>query len=294
MVWLRRLTGQVGLSPANCRKVMTACVQSVAMFGSELWWKGDYVQGTIGRGEQLQRLVNHEARATTGCFRTTNQGALSMESGLRAATAQLENRQRRFGLRLLSLPQGDQAQGIVGAPTAVGRRLTNALAYAGSTEKTVLLEEPETFDAELLQEEEDEDKAEAERTRPGLTMFTDGSRLDDRATGYAVVWKNGQTWEGTKTHMGYNREAYDAECAALARALESVTRGYVPERVTIFTDSQPAIRRMASDEPGPGQQYALQARKHIASLRGARPGIVIESRWCPSHKGIAGNKRADG
>jgi len=34
---LRRLAGQMGLSPANCRKVMTACIQSVAMFGSELW-----------------------------------------------------------------------------------------------------------------------------------------------------------------------------------------------------------------------------------------------------------------
>ena len=29
---LRRLTGQLGLSPANCRKVMTACIQSVAMY----------------------------------------------------------------------------------------------------------------------------------------------------------------------------------------------------------------------------------------------------------------------
>ena len=56
-----------------------------------------------------------------------------------------------------------------------------------------------------------------------------------------------------------------------------------PKRVTIFTDAQAAIRRMASDEPGPGQQYALQARKHIATLRRARPGIVIEIRWCPAH-----------
>ena len=184
------------------------------MFGAELWWKGDYVQGSIGRGEELQRLVNQEARATTGCFRTTNRGALSMESGLRAATAQLENRQRRFGLRLLSLPQGDQAREVVGAPTAVGRRFTNALAYAGSTESTVLLEELEALNAELLQEEEAEAKAEAEKARPGLTMFTDGSRMENGAAGYAVVWKNGQTWEGIKAHMGYNQEAYDAECVS--------------------------------------------------------------------------------
>jgi len=271
---------------------MTACVQSVAMFGAELWWKGDLAEGTIGRAKELQLLVNQEARATTGCFRTTNLGALSMESGLRAATAQLENRQRRFGLRLLSLPEGDQAREVVGAPSGIGRRLKNALAYGGQTERTVLLEEPETLDAELLQEEEAEAKAAAEGTRPGLTMFTDGSRLDDGATGYSVVWKTGQTWAGVKVLMGNNQEAYDAECAALARALELASqRNTTPERVTIFSDAQAAIRRMASDEPGPGQQYALQARKHIAALRRSRPGIVM--RWCPAHKGVAGNEKAD-
>jgi len=109
MARLRRLTGQAGLSPANCRMVMTVCIQTVAMFGPEPWWNGDYIQGTIVRAEELQQLVNQEARATTGCFRTTNLGALSTESGLRATTAQLEDRQRHFGLRLLSLPQGDQA-----------------------------------------------------------------------------------------------------------------------------------------------------------------------------------------
>jgi len=136
MARLRRLTGQSGLVPANCRKVMTACIQSAAIFGAELWWKCDHFPGTIGRADELQLLINLEARATTGCFRATNLGTLSMESGLRAATAQLENRQRRFGLRLLSLPQGEQARGIVGAPTKIGRWLTNALAYAGGTESS--------------------------------------------------------------------------------------------------------------------------------------------------------------
>jgi len=125
-------------------------------------------------------------------------------------------------------------------------------------------------------------------------MFTDGSRMKDGAAGYAVVRKKGTSWGGIKTHVGYNQEAYDVECATLARALELASgRNLAPERVTIFTDAQAAIRQMASDEPGPGQQYALQARKHIATLRRARPGIIIEIRWCPAHKGIAGNEKAD-
>jgi ribonuclease HI len=125
-------------------------------------------------------------------------------------------------------------------------------------------------------------------------MFTDGSRLDNRPTGYAVVWQNGQSWMGIKAHMGKNQEAYDAECAALARALETAARHQTtPEKVTIFTDAQAAIRRMASEEPGPGQKYGILARKHIAVLRSVRPDITIEIRWSPAHKGIPGNEKAN-
>jgi len=125
-------------------------------------------------------------------------------------------------------------------------------------------------------------------------MFTDRSQLEEGAAGYAVVWRNGQTWKGIKTHMGYNQEAFDTECAALARALESASRrNTTPERITIFTDAQAAIQRMATDEPWPGQNHALQARRHIATLRRARPGITIEIRWCPAHEGIEGNEKAD-
>ena len=85
----------------------------------------------------------------------------------------------------------------------------------------MLLEEPESFGAELIQEEWEEAKREAEKVSPGLVIFTDGSRLENEAAGYAVAWKNGRTWEGIKTHMGFNQEAYDAECAALARALKT-------------------------------------------------------------------------
>jgi len=50
---------------------------------------------------------------------------------------------------------------------------------------------------------------------------------------------------------------------------------------------------MASDEPGPGQKYALEGRKQIAKLRRAIPEITIEVRWCPAHEGVEGNEKAD-
>jgi len=94
--------------------------------------------------------------------------------------------------------------------------------------------------------------------------------------------------------MGYNQEAFGAESAALARALEvAARRRSTPAKVTIFTDAQAAIWRMASQEPGPGQKYAIQARKWIKVLREVRPQVEIEIRWCPAHAGVAGNEKAD-
>jgi len=66
MARVRRLAGQMGLSPVNCRKAMMACIQSVAMFGSELWWKGDQTRGTIGQANEMQLLVNQSGTSVNG------------------------------------------------------------------------------------------------------------------------------------------------------------------------------------------------------------------------------------
>jgi len=44
--------------------------------------KGWVAPGSIGRQSEVQKVINQEARLTQGAFRTTNQGALSLESGL--------------------------------------------------------------------------------------------------------------------------------------------------------------------------------------------------------------------
>jgi len=148
------------------------------------------------------------------------------------------------------------------------------------------MESVEHLDATTIVEDEAGAKYEAERQRPGLVTSIDGSCTEGGATGYAVVWKKNQTWKGLKVHMGRVQEAYDTECAAIARTLETAARRRDKlDHLTIFTDAQAAIWRMSSmtlaqDSDTPS---------HIAELRRKGPGI----RWYPSHCGVEGNEIAD-
>ena len=88
-----------------------------------------------------------------------------------------------------------------------------------------------------------EQEARRADSQPGLVLWMDGSRDENGAVGYAVAWRKGQIWAGRKAHMGYYQEAYDAECAAIARALDmAADRAKRRElgRFRIFTDAQAA------------------------------------------------------
>jgi len=86
----------------------------------------------------------------------------------------------------------------------LGQRLQSSLGCWNGREETVLLEVATPLKATTTIEKE----AAAIQLSgwPGLTIFTDGSRLENGATGYAVAWKKGDTWKGHKTHMGWGQE----------------------------------------------------------------------------------------
>jgi len=80
-------------------------------------------------------------------------------------------------VRLISLLKGAQARELVGAASTVGS-LESFLGHPDGREETVLLESVEHLDATTLVEDEAGAKYEAERQRPGLVIFTDGSHTE--------------------------------------------------------------------------------------------------------------------
>jgi len=93
---LRTLTKTYGLVPESIRAIQMVCVTAVALYGTELWWD----PREVGRQEDLQLLLNRQAKSIIGALPTTEQGALMRESGLPLAVVILDARQQRFTARL--------------------------------------------------------------------------------------------------------------------------------------------------------------------------------------------------
>ena len=111
-------------------------------------------KGILGNRDDIQKLVNQEARASTG--------ASHHQYGSLPAAAQL-NRKRRFAVRLISLPDGDQARELVGAVSTLGGSLELFLGHPDRREETVLLESAEHPDVTTIVEDKAGAKYEAER-----------------------------------------------------------------------------------------------------------------------------------
>ena len=53
---IRGLSKTYGLSPALVRRIQIAAVQSIALYGAELWWKNQKTQQS-----EIQKLINRQA-----------------------------------------------------------------------------------------------------------------------------------------------------------------------------------------------------------------------------------------
>jgi len=163
-----------------------------------------------------------------------------------------------------------------------------------SYERTTLSTEQRRLKGKVIIQDEEQAMEEAKVEREGLVLWTDGSRKEDEWVGCAVVWEEGGRWNKRRTHLGRQKEAFDAEMYAMSEAMKIADEKAEKEkftRVTVFTDSQATLRRIQSDEPGPGQVLALRMMNWTDPL--ARKNIQVEYRWVPAHKGIEGNKEAD-
>lgn len=73
-------------------------VQSTALYGAELWWKGQK-----NHEHAIQQVLNRQARSSTGMYPSTSLHPLLCEEGLTSASILLDYHQKLYAHRLLCL-----------------------------------------------------------------------------------------------------------------------------------------------------------------------------------------------
>jgi len=253
---LRTLTKTYGVVPESVRAVQVACIQAVALYGSELWWD----PREVGRREDLQLLLNRQARSILGALPTTPRGALMRESGLTLVPVILDSRQQRFAARLENACSSKLKElhknPSSGAPICRAVRKENehgrttkginwlALGEEPVVRTTILDDTTAAKSAAQRWAREKEAKIGA-----GVWMWwTDGSRSDDGQVGAAALCKHGNEWRSRRSFLCTGRmQIFDAELLAIGLALDmaiekrDTLEKHGVKTVTVFSDLQAAI-----------------------------------------------------
>jgi len=304
---LQSLTGPYGVVPACLRRVQRASVQAITLYRSELWW--DPKEGSWR--DDLQLLLNPQARSTLGALPTTLRGVLMRDSGLTLVALALDARQQWMVARLAIVCTGSKSKELYDYP-APGAQVGRVAAIDPACGKTAeAMCWPDPGEEPAVKTTILEDSAVAKRAAEPWawetectvgcgtwTRWMDGSHLDDRWVGAAAMCSNGDGCTVFHSYLGTGwMEALNAELWAirlgLRKSIASAEALRAPAVMTmaVFSDSKAAIRLTAHLDPGPGQQLPWAINEHAWVLHAH--GIEAGIHCVPGHLGILGNHEAD-
>ena len=106
-----------------------------------------------------------------------------------------------------------------------------------------------------------------------------------------IIFTDGNAIAGEVEVLGRGRCAYDAEVAALTRAVDRVARMNEVSSLLILTDCQSAVKAMEKWRRASPDITALQAA--IAGLGAAHTDAEIHVQFCPGHSGVAASEAVD-
>ncbi|KAM0708550.1 hypothetical protein Q7P35_005202 [Cladosporium inversicolor] len=308
-----------GLSVSLMRRVVVAAVTSVALYGSEIWWKGQQ-----DRVNKLQLLLNRQARAITGLLRSTPLAFLRDQACLPPARDLLDQRQTRYAIRALGadsdhpthqlLPAGFRLGELYGyedttiQPSSIGwtrpektHRLFGSR-LAQQVIKHIKYDVEHGFDLPCRQDPSDpalvirthEHHRLPVRMVPDYpqqtTVFVEVAK--DVGFGVAAAWKERDGRKSRAMPLGRYLTEIDAASFAISMALECLPAILLKtdhKRAEVVTRSRLAVEELQNTRPWTLRTIA-DVRRHADRMKGG--GRTVAITWLPSSASSNGGKKA--
>lgn len=138
---------------------------------------------------------------------------------------------------------------------------------------------------EQLNSQEDVDKI--DNTHPNI--YTDGSKIEGKVAAAVTWWENGVETDKCTITLAPYCSVYQAELAALLKAVEIFGKKRNRQAVNIISDSRSSLDSLA--DPENVNPIVSEIQKKLMHLE--EQGRTIRLFWIRAHAGIPGNERAD-
>ena len=300
-----------GAAPHAMVQLMEACVLSVAMYGSDVWWQGTHKlshRGLIrcrnaGLVEMVERIITMAIRVALPVFRTTPNVALHREAGIPPADLLLEGMRLRQSARLHRLDNAHplRSRALMG-PCEEAKRLAGSRKDPWKDPRQHQTRVQRTFSLLPYGEPPNRLKSPIPRVSfdkespADILAFSDGSSAGPSrsAWGFHIRHLGSTLREGHGALPG--GEVFDAEIEgalqALSAAVDLVRRNPTPParaaRIKVLLDNQAAVRGLQT-----GRTSSSGVKVDKFHRIAAESGCQVTVTWIPGHKGIPRNERAD-
>jgi hypothetical protein len=92
----------------------------------------------------------------------------------------------------------------------------------------------------------------------GLSMWSDGSRLENGQTSAGIAWlEPSGTWRIKQVSLGQGKEVFNTELTGASKVLEIAKQLKYKNSIRVLLNSQAAIARLRDNRVGPGQFWAI-------------------------------------
>ena len=328
---VKGITGLFGLSPSLTRRVHVAAVHSTMLYGAELWWReGERGQeGRQKKIQQVlntsARATTGMWKSTPIEILSAEAGIaparVTLTRRQQRFSARLANLPRSNPARSVlpvtfrdgdgdaqpeELPDDDisWSDSRTKGKENLGQYLARSLSTTATVDPAVGIEPiedilPTTFPGVVVIDPPLQALEQAKMPLVRGVWWVDRSKIDDGRVGAAAVSLDPTSakWQILKNAIGTNQEVFDAELWGVNLALNEALKNRASRnrlnnsKLTIFVDSQNAIRRIAEQSDLAGQSIARVVHEKAQKLTSENVEVWI--RWVPAHSGVEGNERAD-
>ena len=129
-----------------------------------------------------------------------------------------------------------------------------------------------------------------------IKVYTDGSGLEGKVGGAAVLYRNGVLKSKRRMLLGSvaHHTVYEGEGVGLILGLELIREeGQAEGMVSMGVDNTAAITATHAIKPGPSHYLWDIFHKRLAMVRKRHITVDLLVKWVPGHMDITGNEKAD-